>query len=118
MSTMYDTILNIQGFGFPEVPEDAFDVFDLPMHPPILIRTYRAYCPLCYIKTDSTNLSIREIHCMNCIEFVIKIQSWYKVRKCVKKYKNTLISKELMYRVFFKKEINGFGLSDRICKFL
>ena len=106
---------------FLNLANNNFDILDLGA-PPRLTRTYKAYCPICLFRLETTDPNKRDIYCSEChsvrVSYAIKIQRWYKTLICVKEYKSKLISKELMYRKFFRLNIHGFGLAHNICKYL
>jgi len=107
-----------QNMGFSEVPDDAFDTFDLNFpDPPQLFRTYKAHCPLCKTRTETTNPNNRLVVCGHCNSQVILVQQCFH-GFIVRKHLRILRKRELMYRWFFTYGINGGDLSRRIGEFL
>ena len=114
---------NIQNMNFfSEVPFNLFDEFDLPVgqefpQPPLLVRTHKARCPVCGIRTHTTNPEQRSIHCYCCkVKLIVTVQSFQRGRQIRKRF-NYLSNRELLNRWFIPR-INGSDLSQYIMKFL
>ena len=104
--------------GFPEVPSDAFSEFNLDNIQPIpLVRTYKAYCSICLGRAYTTTQNTFFCYCYTCtfnlIPFLQRIVRGYLVRQKLKRLKN----KELIYRWFTQKGINGGDLTNKIGSF-
>jgi endogenous inhibitor of DNA gyrase (YacG/DUF329 family) len=110
-------IENMNLIGFQEVPHDAFDVFGL-LPQPALIRTYRAWCPVCGARTSTTSLFQRKVVCNTCNNSAaLTIQSIFRgfvSRKRLLYTRNI----DMMNRWFMCNSINGGDLSRNIMKFL
>lgn len=84
--------------NFPEVPMDAFDVFNESKHhlqlPPLyklkLVRTYKADCPVCGGRSSTIDCNIRVVPCYYCNLLATKIQSLVRGRIARKKYKKLI----------------------------
>lgn len=115
--------------GFPEVPQDAFDEFDLDFQQPQLQpqlrrtqpqlrRTYKAVCKLCYNRSETFDPLIRDVICFMCENLYVKnIQSvvrGFLVRQKLRK----LRKKELMHRVFMSRGYDGTDFSILITSFI
>ena len=109
---------DIQNMGFPEVPDDAFDAFDLPTRPPLLERTYRAYCPYCGSRSESTTQMNRSAPCVRCMYHRIPIMQGlargYLARKRYERYR----MRDFLNRWFITGGFNGGDLSLSISSFV
>jgi hypothetical protein len=86
-----------------------------PTSPPILVRTHKAICPVCYGRSETYDPNNRTIICFYCS--VLIIQS--NVRGFLVRIKrNRLKKQELMHRIFIKKGLNGLDFVKNIIKFL
>jgi hypothetical protein len=101
--------------GFPEVPVNAFDFILFP--PTVLLRSYKAICPLCYRRTETYDSNNRDIMCLFCINNIIKIQTIVR-RFLVRNKLKRLKKQELMHRFFIQKGINGVDFTKIIINFL
>jgi hypothetical protein len=110
-------ITNMNLIGFPEVPDDAFDMFGV-LPPPVMIRTYRAKCPVCCTHTSTTNPLERRVPCYRCNNFsAITVQRIFRGFLSRKRLLYTRHS-DMINRWFMCNSINGGDLSRNIMKFL
>ena len=95
--------------------ENITTPFSLPLEPPALIRTHRAYCK-CGNMSTSYDPNIRITPCLRCKKIIViqKYSRGFLVRKKLRKLKK----KESIYRWFVCNNINGKDLSILIGSFL
>jgi hypothetical protein len=110
-------ITNMNLHGFPEVPDDAFDVFGmLPLT--VLTRTHTARCPICGVRTSTTNPYDRNVLCYSCGNFsALTVQRVFRGFLSRKRLQHIRHS-DMMNRWFMCNSINGGDLSRNIMKFL
>ena len=100
-----------EGILFPEFPPDAFEPFYLPIIPIPLTRTHKATCPKCFCLTSTCNPKKRNIFCkicaIRCITLIQSVVRGFLVRLKIKR----LRKKELIYRWFMSRGIDGKHLS-------
>ena len=108
---------NASFVGFPEVPDDAFDMLDhIPV--PALRRSYKAYCPRCCCNTTSYVRTQRNIACNRCELIGASIIQRNTRGFIIRRKYNYLIKKGLMNRWLLTKGISGDDLSWNIMQFL
>ena len=97
--------------------ENISDDEDFP-DPPLLRRTYKAYCPHCDGISQSYDPGERIVPCQFCVKINIPMIQrnvrGFIVRNKLKKLKR----KEAIYKWFFMKNVSGVDLSNKIYLFL
>lgn len=100
----------IMNMGFPEFPDDAFDVFDSPPLP-VLRRTFRASCQYCGKRSETMDRENRVFPCLRCmyhnIPLIQSVVRGFLVRQSVKRLRN----KEIINRWLMTGGCNGNDLS-------
>lgn len=103
--------VGIQNMGFPEVPDDAFDAFDLPPSPLPLTRTYKANCPYCYARSGTMDPDNRSVPCIRCsftrIPLMQGLVRGYLTRMRIRRLRR----RDLMHRWFLTGGCDGGDLS-------
>lgn len=118
-----DIIQNMALPGFPEVPLDAFEVFQLDIPPliPPLRRTYTSYCLYCDGISHSFNpinrfsiCHVCEIVCDMYATFIQSVFRGFVVRQKLLRLKK----KELMHRLFMSRGYEGSDFARLITSFI
>ncbi len=112
---------DIQNMGFSEIPVNAVKAFNLeeyePPHP-LLTRSYKATCPLCYKRSHTYERHNRISLCFACEKYLIPSIQGIARGFLVRKKLQRLRKKELVFICFFKNGLNGGDFSKIIIKFL
>ena len=112
---------DVQNMGFSEIPVNAFTAFNLeeyePPHP-LLMRSYKATCPLCYKRSHTYDRHNRISLCFSCEKYLIPSIQGIARGFLVRKKLQCLRKKELVFRWFFTNGVNGGDFSKIISKFL
>jgi hypothetical protein len=110
-------ITNMNLIGFPEVPHDAFDIFGV-LPRPVLTRTYGVRCPVCRVRSSTTDPLNRTVICDICKNFsALTVQRSFRgflIRKRLQHMRQC----DTMNRWFMCNSINGGDLSRNIMEFL
>lgn len=110
-------VSTIENMGFSEVPNDAFDAFDLP--PPVLERSYKTHCMFCNeITYNNVCLSYQFATCRVCEQDRIPVIQKHIRGFLTRRRLNHLRNQELMFRWFHNGGIRGTDLSRHIRSFL